>query len=94
MELVSGTTAGAMYIAPGYTALEGVSLSSFWRLPAPDPDRNLQLLSFLGLCLRYSDSQHPMLLDKDGPDPYLPCQVAVGNGGKNRCGVHISRAET
>jgi hypothetical protein len=52
-----------LHAAPGYTALEGVSLSSFGSFQFPVTDRNLQLLGFLGLCLRYSDGQHPMLVE-------------------------------
>jgi hypothetical protein len=51
---------------PGYIGLEGVSLSSFLHLPVPCHRQNLQVLGFLGLCFRYSDGQHPMLVEGMG----------------------------
>jgi hypothetical protein len=53
-------------LAPGYTRLEGVNLSSFWPFQLPAIDRNLQVLGFLELCLGYGDGQHPMLIEGMG----------------------------
>jgi hypothetical protein len=60
----SSKTAGAAVQPPLVILHQRVSPSlAFGTFQFPAPDRDLQLLGFLGLCLRYGDGQHSMLID-------------------------------